>query len=364
VFGPQGYVIFALLAVIFAAGVYAQHRTGKLALQIGAGVLSFVVAALFGMAAVNKFYDYYQTWGDLYNDVTGTQAGVTSLPNLPSHENLQKAVGGPDASRVGRLLSVQLPGPQSHISRTGLIYLPPQYFQSRYGGYRFPVVELIHGSPGKPYDWVGALHVTRALSGLITQHRAQPMVLVMPDVNGGEDAAASQCLDEMSGPKDDTYVSIDVPSDVIATFRVQPQGAHWGIGGYSEGGFCATNLALRHPYRYGAAASMSGYFQPLPERGVDQFGGNPAARLANDPMWLAETHQGSAPVPAFWLMAGSSDRGDVLSAQTMATLLARIARPQVVLVPRVSHTFAAWIPALPQMLAWQSGKLTAGLPPP
>ena len=363
-FGPQGYVIFTLLAVLFVGGFYAQHRTGNVGLQVAGGVMSFVVAVVFGMAAVNKFYDYYQTWGDLYNDLSGTQAGVTSLPSLHSHENLQQAVGGADAARVGRLLSVQLPGPQSHISRTGLIYLPPQYFQSPFTGYRFPVLELIHGSPGKPYDWAAPLHITRALSGLISKHRAGPMVLVMPDVNGGEDAAASQCLDEANGPKDETYVSIDVPADVTSAFRVQPQGAHWGIAGYSEGGYCAANLALRHPFRYAAAAPMSGYFQPVPERGVDQFGGDAAARLANDPYWLAETHQRTTPLPAFWLMAGGTDRSDVMAAQTMSALLGHFERAQLDVVPRVSHTFAAWIPALPPMLTWESSVLTHGIPPP
>ena len=363
-FGPQGYAIFTLLVLVFAAGFYLQHRTGNVYLQVAAGVMSFVFAVAFGMLAINKFYDYYQTWGDLYNDLTGTQAGVTTLPNLPSQENLQKAVGGPDAARVGRLLSLPLPGSQSHISRTGLVYLPPQYFQAPYASYRFAVVELIHGSPGKPYDWIGALHVTRALSLLISTHRADPMVLVMPDVNGGEDAAASQCLDEAGGPKDDTYLSVDVPSDVTASFRVQPPGPHWGISGYSEGGFCAANLALRHPLQYAAAAPMSGYFQPVPERGVDQFGGNPTARLDNDPYWLAETHRRTAPLPAFWLMAGASSHSDVRAAQTMAALLGHFERAQVDIVPSVAHTFAAWIPAIPPMLTWESAHLSIGLPPP
>jgi hypothetical protein len=364
VFGPQGYAIFTLLVVIFAAGVYAQHRTGNIALQVAAGAMAFVFAVAFGMLAINKFYDYYQTWGDLYDDMTGTQAGVTALPNLPSHENLQKEVGGADAARVGRALSVRLPGQQSHISRTGLVYLPPQYFQARYAHYRFAVVELIHGSPGKPYDWIGALHTTRVLSGLVSKNRAQPMVLVMPDPNGGEDAPASQCLDEANGPKDDTYISADVPSDVTSAFRVQPPGPHWGISGYSEGGYCAANLALRHPQRYGAAAPMSGYFQPIPERGVDPFGGNATARLANDPYWLAETHQHSAPLPAFWLMAGRSDTGDVLGARTMSDLLGHFEPAPTDVVPRVSHTFAAWIPALPPMLSWESSQLTTGIQQP
>jgi S-formylglutathione hydrolase FrmB len=225
-------------------------------------------------------------------------------------------------------------------------------------------MELIHGSPGQPYDWVGALHVTSALETIVSQHHAHPMILVMPDINGGVQRPSSQCLNERFGLQTDTYLTVDVPTDVVTAFRAQPLGPHWGIGGYSEGGFCAANLALRHPASYGIAASMSGYFQPLPIDGIDPFSGNGVARLANDPMWLAERHVAGQPLPAFWLMAGKSDQADVLSTRTMATLLRPFEQVPVVLVPRVEHTFSAWIPAVPKMITWASPRLYAGLPGP
>ncbi len=363
-FGPQSYIVFGLFVAVFAAGIYLQRRSRYLAVRIVAAAMSFVAAAVFGMAAVNRFYDYYQTWGNVVADLTGTQPGVTALPNVPPPGKLQQVIGGADAAKNGRLISLDLAGKQSQISRTGLIYLPPQYFQRRFAAFRFPVMELLHGSPGRPYDWVGALHVTTALDTLVSQHRASPLVLVIPDVNGGVQLPSSQCLNETSGPKTDTYLSTDVPADVVATFRVQPLGPHWGVAGYSEGGFCAANLALRHPTSYGATASMSGYFQPLPINGVDPFAGSAPARLESDPMWLAERHVDGRPLPAFWLMAGESDRADVLDAKTMAALLRRFEPVPLVLVPRVEHTFAAWIPAIPKMLAWASPHLYAGLPLP
>lgn len=363
-FGPQSYFVLVLLIVGFVASAYLQWRAGHMAVRIAAAAMSFAVAAIFGMAAVNRFYDYYQSWGDVAAELTGTQPGVTVLPRLPAPSQLQQAVGGPDAARSGRLVDLELTGKRSQIARLGLIFLPPQYFQRRYAAFRFPVMELIHGSPGRPYDWVGALRVTAALTALTDRRRAAPMVLVMPDVNGGIRLWASQCLDEPLGPKTDAYLSADVPADVVASFRVQPPGPHWGIAGYSEGGFCAANLALRHPTGYGTAASMSGYFQPLPVGGIDPFSGNAVARLANDPTWLAERCQPGEPLPAFWLMAGESDRADVLDAQTMATLLRPFEPVRVVLVPRVRHTFAAWIPAVPKMLAWASPHLYASLDAP
>ena len=356
-FGPQSYLVFALLVAAFAAGIYLQRRSKHITIGIAAAALSFVTAALFGMAAVNRFYDYYQTWGNIVADLTGTQLGVTTLPKMPPPGKLQQVIGGPDAAKNGRLISLDLAGKLSSISRPGLIYLPPQYFQPRYANFSFPVLELIHGAPGRPYDWVGALHVTSALTTLVSQHRAGPMVLVLPDVNGGVQLPSSQCLNEPFGPQTDTYLTVDVPNFVAASFRVQEPGPHWGIAGYSEGGFCAANLALRHPTRFGAAASMSGYFQPLPTGGIDPFNGNAVERLANDPMWLVERHTAGRPLPAFWLMAGQSDRADVLDAQTMAALLRPWEPVPLVLVPRVQHTFAAWIPAIPKMLTWTSQHL-------
>jgi len=364
VFGPQGYLVFGLFVAVFAAGIYLQWRSKHLAVRIVTALISFAAAALFGMAAVNKFYDYYQTWGNIVADLTGSQPGVTALPKIPQPGKLQQVIGGPEAAKNGRLISLDLAGQQSQISRTGLIYLPPQYFQPRYARFRFPVMELIHGAPGQPYDWVGALHVTSALDALVRHDKARAMVLVIPDVNGGVQLPSSQCLNEPLGPQADTYVSIDVPADVVAGFRVQPLGPHWGIAGYSEGGFCAANLALRHPMSYGAAASMSGYFQPLPIDGIDPFAGNAAARLGNDPLWLAERHVRGQPLPAFWLMAGKSDRGDVVDAKTMAAVLRPFEPVRVLLIPRVQHTFAAWIPAVPKMLAWASRQLYASLPSP
>jgi enterochelin esterase-like enzyme len=364
VFGPQSYVVFGLFIVIFAGGMYLQRRSKHVATAVATSVVSFLIAALFGMAAVNRFYDYYQTWGNIAADLTGTQPGVITLPKLPPPGKLQQVIGGSDAAKNGRLVSLDLRGKLTQISRPGLIYLPPQYFQSRYASFKFPVLELLHGAPGRPYDWVGALHVTTALNTLVSQHLARPIVLVMPDVNGGVQLPSSQCLNEPFGPQTDTYLTYDVPADVMAGFRVQGPGLHWGIAGYSEGGFCAADLGLRHPTRYGVAASMSGYFQPLPIGGIDPFNGSAAARLANDPMWLAGRHAAGQPLPAFWLMAGQSDREDVIDAQTMAALLRPWKPVPLLLIPRVQHTFAAWIPAVPKMLAWASPHLYSYLSPP
>jgi len=355
VFGPQSTFVLLVLIVAFGGLAYLLARPGHVALRVGAAVMAFAVSSVFGMALVNRFYDYYQTWTDLYNDMAGKSPGEAALP--PSGGK-SLAIGG-NRAKDGLLAQTVMDGAKSGLSRQALVYLPPQYFQQPYASTRFPVMELMHGSPGRPADWQTGLHLVENYRRLLDKKQVKPMIFVLPDVNGSRGGGAgSQCLDIPGSTHDDTYLSQDVPADVVAQFRADPIGSHWGIAGYSEGGFCAANLALRHPWTYRIAASMSGYFQPLPERGVDPFEGNAAARLANDPVWLATNPQPTERIPLFWLMAGASDRGDVESAKLFQSVLGKhqVGVP-LVLIPRARHTFAAWNPAMPKMLIWASSKI-------
>ena len=109
----------------------------------------------------------------------------------------------------------------------------------------------------------------------------------MPDANGGQ-TISLQCLNQVGGPQDLTYLAEDVPTVIAHMLRVLPPGLGWGVAGYSEGGFCAANMALRFRYRYGAAASISGYFSPynnkLATGLVSPFGNNKTLRDNNTPL--------------------------------------------------------------------------------
>ncbi|HEX6472326.1 MAG TPA: alpha/beta hydrolase-fold protein [Streptosporangiaceae bacterium] len=365
-FGPQSPLVLILLVAGFVGLTCLVVRGRPLWSRLLASTGTFVIAAVFGMAIVNKYYDYYQTWGDLYDDLTGRQPGVSALPPA-GHGALRilrqdRATG--ERAKKGLLLDMMLAGRQSGISRYGLVYLPPEYFWRPYATARFPVVELLNGSPGMPSDWERMLHTSEVFRRLLHDRKAAPAVLVAADVNGGPTSLGQQCLDVPGGLRDDTYLSKDVPRALLASLRVQRPGPHWAIAGYSEGGFCAANLALRHPGSYGAAGVMSGYFQPLPRQGADLFRGDARARLANDPLWLAEGPRRPRPFPAFWLMAGRSDRGDVVAARTFKSVVDR-REPGVplVLVPHAGHTFAAWIPALPKLLGWATHRIAVPWPP-
>ncbi len=269
---PQSTALFLLLILAFVGFVWWMAVARQLALRVLAACLAFVPAMMFGVAAVNKYYDYYQSWGAVIADFSNQ--GINQSPLLPSLNNVtsQKfgsVLGGlvnPAVARQqGYTVRLTVYGRRSHLRRTVYIYLPPQYFQQPYAHYRFPVLELFHGFPGQPQDWINVLGINTSVNNLVRAGLARPAVLVMPDTNGSR-GINMQCLNIPHGPQDSTFLATDVPAYVARTIRVQPPGRAWGLAGYSEGGYCAANLALHYPRTYGYSGVLSGYFSPLNNR--------------------------------------------------------------------------------------------------
>src|SRR3954454_16520110 len=68
------------------------------------------------------------------------------------------------------------------VSRPFLLYLPPGYAASHE---RYAVLYLLHGAPGTYKDWVNAAGINRTLDALLQVGRIPPLIVVMPDGNGG-----------------------------------------------------------------------------------------------------------------------------------------------------------------------------------
>jgi hypothetical protein len=367
--GPESNAIFVLLIAVFFLLIWWVRSAERIVVQIVAACVAFLPAMLFGFATVNRYYGYYQTWGAIAADFGGT-GNLAPLPNLgPSSSArldtiLGRIVDLRTARAQGVTVRLPVPGARSGITRQVLIFLPPQYFQAAYASYRFPAIELMHGWPGRPQDWINVLHVTANMDSLVAAHVARPAVLVMPDVNGAPRLWSEQCLNQVGGQQDDTYLALDVPAYIASRLRVQLPGPAWGISGYSEGGFCAANLALRYPSRYGYAGVMSGYFTPLNNvnagRPVPPFRGIVSLWLHNNPMWLVRNWTPYVPLPGFWLSAARDDRTAYRALASFGLLL-RQHQPavSVFIVGSGGHTARTWRVATPRMLIWMTPLLAS-----
>ena len=420
-FGPTSWVFLGLLVSGVVALMVWLVRASHIALKIGAGLLAFAVSALFGAALVNRYYAYYTTWGSMFanasgngvigysrnlaggpvggNGTVGTGAAVGSgktagapdrgwTPYPPAHRGGAQqpapfsAPASPTLSPLpsstvpasiaiphlplvatttkgtGRVVELALAGAQSGISRKGFVYLPPQYFEPAYAQTRFPVVELLHGDPGAATGWVYALNVPGVMDREINAGKLGPMIIVMPSTFSG--SHGQDCLDAPGGQLDGTYLATDVPADIVRDFRALPPGPNWAIGGLSDGGFCAANLALQHRGTYGAVASMDGFYSAYSDLAVMDkiFGaGSPSIR-ANDPSTLVLDVNQS--LPRFWIMSGSGNMTDTKAAQYFRQLVTAREPIEYVVVIRGKHTPPAWRVALPSLLEWTWHTISGG----
>lgn len=375
-FEPQGTGFFLLLLVVFGGLLIWVALARQLVFRVFAGCLAFLPAMAFGVASVNKFYDYYQTWGGMVNDLTGQ--GASSIPkyaapgagtNKQFDKNIGRVTSKAEDAQVGYLFQTSVTGVHSHLTRDVYVYLPPQYFQKGYAHYKFPVIELLHGSPGNPQAWVDVMSVIPTFLSLLANHPGDSAVLVMPDTDGGRQYGL-QCLNDPGGIQDMTFVARDVPDAIARIARVQPPGRPWGVAGYSEGGYCAANIALQDPAGYGAAGVMSGYFSPIlshvpaggkpggKPRVVNVFAGRPALQQLNSPQWYITRAPINVEIPAFWLAAGAKDRPDVEAAMNFRQLLlTRVANVPLDVVAGGGHQGSVWRVALDPMLKWMTPQL-------
>jgi enterochelin esterase-like enzyme len=188
------------------------------------------------------------------------------------------AVSAPAGVPRGALETVRFRSAAIGAESRYLVYLPPGYAAQAAAGHRFPVLFLLHGSPGAmtAFTTIGAAD-TR-LDTLIAQRLARPMILVMPAGEqglGGDtewaNAGAGRWMD---------YV-LDVVHAVDRRFATLADRRHRGLAGVSEGAYAAVNIALHHLGTFSVAESWSGYFTQTP---TGPFAAAPLGSLrANSP---------------------------------------------------------------------------------
>ncbi len=199
--------------------------------------------------------------------------------------------------RAGRISTVTIPGGRSRFpARPAWLYLPPAYLGSVRA--KLPVLVLIPGQPGGPQDWLLAGRLAAVMDGFAAAHDGLAPVVVVPDATGSS-LGNTLCLDSRLGAAE-TYVADDVPAWAAAHLEVDA--THLAIGGFSFGGTCALQLALRRPEVFRTFLDISGQAHPTlgdPAGTVAAaFGGDVAAYHRVDPLdeLRARTYPGTAGV--------------------------------------------------------------------
>jgi enterochelin esterase-like enzyme len=330
-------------------------------LRAGLILTSQLAAVSLVAVLVNDNFGFYTSW----REVVGLeQHTVSSPPTQPGADDSALRPRTVRAMRTGHgaVLSVEIPGPVSGVGpRPALVYLPPQYGAPGYVRRRFPVVELIAGSGGHPDTWLSHLDITTVLDAGLRAGTTTPMIVVMPTVTV-DPPRDTECVNVVNGPRVDTYLTTDVRTAVAHDFRAATDPGSWALLGYSTGGYCASNLALRHPRDFAAAVSLSGYDQPYRDATTGElFGHDPNTRNANSPIWRVQHLP--APNLRLLLMTTRDDPSTNHDAQAMARATRPPLQTAVLTLRHGGHNFSVWRAEEPTAFAWLSRALTPALAP-
>jgi enterochelin esterase-like enzyme len=199
-------------------------------------------------------------------------------------------------------------------TREVLVYTPPGYKDPANAKTRYPVVYLLHGSPGNPRNFVKLGQANVIADRLIREKIIVPCIMVAPDGNyAGETHGDSEWINSADG-KDlfEDYVANEVVAWTDQHYRTIPDPQSRVLAGVSEGGYGAVNIALRRPTVFARALSMSGYFLNDGSGWARPIMGHDQSLLdANSP--LTEVTAKSAPVATwsashFYLGAGQHEK--------------------------------------------------------
>jgi enterochelin esterase family protein len=218
------------------------------------------------------------------------------------------------------------------------VYLPPGYATS---AVRYPVFYLLHGFPGRPGAFLQTVRMGVVEDILLARGRIRPFILVMPFGSTGS-FTDKEWVDGIR-PHEGwaTFVSHDLVRAVDARYRTIRRGGARAIGGLSEGGYGAINIAFHHMHEFRVVESWSGYERADPIRSI--FGRDTARLVAGSPLLQVGVERRAlrAAHLYFWFYSGSDDR---LLAQNrqFAAELAAAGIPHRFLVRRGGHNWALW----------------------
>jgi enterochelin esterase-like enzyme len=207
----------------------------------------------------------------------------------------------------GTLMRVNVPSRAlGGRSQEAYVYLPPGYAQQPRR--RYSVMYLLHGFPGRPLAFIETVQMGIVEDTLTARGRAQPLILVLPFGSTGTFTDEEWVNGTGTGNGWTSFVARDLVRYIDSHYRTIRSARGRAIGGLSEGGFGAVNIALHYPKEFSVVESWSGYMRPDKLHSV--FGAHLQLLARNDPPVLIRR---VAPAlrslgTYFWFYSGSEDR--------------------------------------------------------
>jgi enterochelin esterase-like enzyme len=225
--------------------------------------------------------------------------------------------------------------------RPTVIYLPPGASARA----RYPVLYLLQGFPGSPYQFVDGLRLARAADRAIGTRQARPLIAVIPPAG-----LTAKYAGEWTGTWE-AYLVRDVVPWADRHLPTLTTRSGRAVAGLSAGGYGAVVVGLRHPSLFGTVESWSGYF--VAPRDESLAHASAAQLAAHDPSLLVRREQARlrALGMRFFLSSGTThDRASAAAAVGFARELGALGFPHRLLLGAGGHDGKFWRSQLPAAL--------------
>lgn len=228
-----------------------------------------------------------------------------------------------------------------------MVYLPPSYNTPQASSKRYPVLYLLHGSPGGIRDWLVAGRAGESANTLIATGETSELIMVMPDGNGRPGMTSEWANSFDHHQLIENYVYYTLVHYVDQHYRTLADAAHRAIGGLSMGGFGAMNIALHHPTVFGSVIALGGYY--VAEGAI--WGKNAAYEKANSPLETIAQDKAAWKLH-FYLGAATDDQPYYTDTLQFASALKKLKIPYTLDVQPGHHSWSVWQAQLYNALSW------------
>jgi S-formylglutathione hydrolase FrmB len=302
---------------------------------------ALILVALFALTMGSRDLFLYAPDVNLHTAPIKAQNGAKRDGTVSSHDIVPP---------YGTIKTDHFVSQSSNQAHEFLLYLPPSYSLAQAQTKRYPVLYLLHGSPGGARDWLVAGQANTSADMLIAAGSIHELILVLPDGNG-RPGMTSEWADSFDHTQlIETFVSKELVSYVDQHYRTLADAQHRAIGGLSMGGFGAMNIAIHHPDVFGSALSFGGYYYA--EGAI--WGRNAAYQQANSPLLTIGQNQEARKLHIY-LGAASEDQPYYSDARQFAQALDKLHIPYTFDILPGHHAWSIWQSQLYHGLLWLHG---------
>jgi len=241
--------------------------------------------------------------------------------------------------------------------RQYLVYTPPGYRAQAAAGRRFPVLYLLHAPPGRPEGFFLAGNLQPTLDLLVAQRHIAPFLVVEPFGKSAKYGSDTGWADAGAG-RYESFV-LEVVRQVDRHYATLARRQDRAIAGISEGGYGATNIALRNLRVFATFESWSGYFSQTPT--LSFTGASRAELRTNSPIAYVSSLAGRIrryPVRAFVYQGRDDAEMQAREMRRFAVLLRRAGGSVGSAVYGGGHDWRLWRQQTPHMLRFAAESFT------